>query len=40
MTTPRYLAREDIRACREHRIFISTRIGYHIHNGMILVSVG
>jgi hypothetical protein len=40
MTTARYLAREYVRAFREHRILISTRIVHHVHNGIILVSVG
>jgi len=40
MTTPRYLAREDICVFWKYRILISTRIGYHVHYGMILISVG
>src|SRR5579872_4303783 len=40
MTTARDLAREDVRPFREYRIFITTWIVYHVHVGMILVSVG
>jgi hypothetical protein len=40
MATARDLAREDVRALWKYRILISTRIGHHVHDGMILISIG